>query len=171
MAAGAVQPLNPLAWLGAPALACVGASLLFTVPLEIAGIGLPQPVFALVTAFAWALIRPSVAAPFVLAFLGLFEDLLSGGRLGLWPCALLAAFGAASIARPVLSGQSFWTLWGWYLGASALAFAVAFALTTVVAGHAPDLVGVVMQYAATGALFWFAWRLIEVYEDADVRFK
>lgn len=171
MAAGAVQPLNPLAWLGAPALACAAASLVFTAPLEIAGFGLPMPLFALVPAFAWGVIRPSLAAPFVLVLLGLFDDLLAGGRLGLWPCALLAAYGAVCLARPVLSGQSFWTLWGWYLGACALAFGVAFTLTTLAAGHSPDLLGLATPYAATGALFWFAWRLVEAYEDADVRFR
>lgn len=171
MAEGAVQRLNPLTWLGLPALACVAASLLVAAPLEVSGFGLPEPVFALVPAFAWALIRPSVAAPFVLVLLGLFEDLLVGERLGLWPCALLGAYGAACLARPVLSGQSFWTLWGWFLGANALAFALAFALVTLAAGRAPDLAGLILQYAATGALFWFAWRLIDTYDDADIRFR
>jgi rod shape-determining protein MreD len=171
MASGAVQPLNPLAWLGAPALACVAASLVFAAPLEIAGFGLPRPVFALVPAFAWGVIRPSLVAPFLVVLLGLFEDLLTGGRLGLWPCALLSAYAVASFARPILTGQSFWTFWGWYLGAVALAFVVATGLMSAVAGRVPDLVGIILQFAATGVLFWFAWRLIEAYEDADVRFK
>jgi rod shape-determining protein MreD len=171
MAAGAVQPLNPLRWLAAPALACAGGVLLFAAPLEALGLRLPEPVFALVPAFAWAIIRPSILAPFALLILGLFQDLLWGNPLGLWPLALLAAYGVTSAVRPALSGQSFWTLWAWYLAAITVAFALALGLIWLMAGEAPDLLGLGLQEAVTGLLFPLAWRLIDAFEDADIRFK
>jgi rod shape-determining protein MreD len=112
-----------------------------------------------------------VLAPFALLALGVFDDLLWGNRLGLWPAALLTAHAIAAAARPVIAGQGFWTLWGWYLGASGAGFLVAVGLTLASAGEAPDLAGLAIQMLATGAMFWFAWKLIEIYEDADVRFK
>jgi len=171
MAAGAVQPLNPVRWLAAPALACMGGSLLFAAPLEVLGLRLPEPIFALAPAFAWAIIRPSILAPFALLVLGLFQDLLWGNPLGLWPLALLAAYGVTTVARPALSGQSFWTLWAWYLATITAAFALAFALTWVMATEAPDLLGLGLQAAVTALLFPLAWRLIDAFEDADIRFK
>jgi rod shape-determining protein MreD len=171
MPAGVVQPLNPLIWLGAPALACAAGSLLLTLPVEIAGVGLPQPVLAMIPAFAWAVIRPSLLAPFVLILVGLFQDLLWGDRLGLWPSALLAAYAIGVAARPLLAGQGFWTHWGWYLGALGAGFGVAVALTFFTVGQAPDPGGLAIQVIATAAVFWPAWRLIETYEGADVRFK
>ncbi len=45
---------------------------------------LPEPVFPMAPAFAWAMIRPSVLAPLVLLVMGLFLDLLWGGPIGLW---------------------------------------------------------------------------------------
>jgi len=171
MAAGAVQPLNPVRWLAAPALACMGGALLIAAPLEALGLRLPEPIFALAPAFAWAIIRPSILAPFALLVLGLFQDLLWGNPLGLWPLALLAAYGLTAVARPALTGQSFWTLWAWYLAAITAAFALAFGMTWLMAGEAPDLVGLGLQAAATALLFPLAWRLIDAFEDADIRFK
>jgi len=171
MVAGAVQPLNPFVWLGAPALACAVGAVVLSAPLTIAGVGLPQPALGMVCAFAWGIIRPSVMAPFALLVLGLFDDLLWGNRLGLWPAALLTTHAVAVAARPVIAGQGFWALWGWYLAACAAGFAVAVGLTLGASGQIPDLAGLAIQSLATGAMFWFGWRLIETYEDADVRFK
>jgi rod shape-determining protein MreD len=171
MAASVVQPLNPLAWLGAPALACAAGSMLLAIPVEIAGIGLPQPVLAMLPAFAWSVIRPSILAPFVLILLGLFQDLLWHDRLGLWPSALLAAYAIGASARPLLVGQGFWSLWAWFLAALGAGFAVAVALIFLATGQAPDPIGLAIQVLATAVVFWPAWRLIEFYEDSDVRFK
>ena len=171
MADGAVQPLNPVLWMGLPALACAAGAIMLAAPLEIWGLRLPEPVFGLVVAFAWAFIRPSFLAPIALVLLGLFQDLLWGNVLGLWPLALLAAYALTAAARPALIGQSFWTLWAWYLGAVTAAFALACALVWIGAGHAPDLMSLGLQWAASALLFVFAWRLIEAFEDADVRFR
>jgi rod shape-determining protein MreD len=171
MAAGVVQPLNPLIWLGAPTIVCVLAAVVLSAPVTIAGVGLPQPALGMICAFAWAMIRPSVLAPFALLALGLFDDLLWGDRLGLWPAAFLTAHAVTLAARPVIAGLGFAALWGWYLAACASGFAAAVALTLVTAGRFPDLWALAIQLLATGAIFWFAWKLIETYEDADVRFK
>jgi rod shape-determining protein MreD len=125
----------------------------------------------MICAFAWGAIRPSVLAPFALLALGLFDDLLWGDRLGLWPAALLTVHAVVSGARRVMAGQGFWTLWAWYLAACAAGFGVAVALVVAASGEAPNLLGLVLQFATTGALFWLAWKLIETYQDADVRFK
>jgi rod shape-determining protein MreD len=171
MAAGAVQPLNPIQWLVAPALAAILAAMLFAAPLEAWGLRLPEPVFGLVLAFAWASLRPSVLAPFALLAVGLFQDLLWGDLLGLWPLALLAAYALTASARAVLVGQSFWTLWAWYFAAVAAAFGVAALLVWFHGREIPDLIGLGLQAAVTGGLFPVAWRLMNAFEDADVRFR
>jgi rod shape-determining protein MreD len=171
MAAAVVQPLNPLVWLGLPALVSAAATLVFAAPIEIAGFGLPQPVFAMTCAFAWAVIRPSILAPFALVVLGLFDDLLWGDRLGLWAIALLSAYALTASSRRLILGQGFWALWGWYLAAGAAAFLVAAVLSLLTADRFPDVLGTGVAFAATGAVFWFAWKLIDIYDDADVRFR
>jgi rod shape-determining protein MreD len=158
-------------WLGAPMVASLGASIVFAVPLRVMGFQAPEPVFAMVPAFVWALARPSIVPPVALVLLGLALDLLWGGPLGLWPLCLLAAYALVFAARRILSGQEFVALWGVFAAACAVAFIVGLGLMTVRSGRVPSLLGVWLQFLVTAALFPFAWGLIERYEAADTRFR
>jgi rod shape-determining protein MreD len=165
------RPLNPLFWLGGPMLICVLATVLLATPLRVFGLALPEPVFPLAMAFAWAVIRPSILPPFALLALGLFLDVFWGGPQGLWPLCLLAAYAAVLAARRLIMGQDFLFMWGWYGLVIAAAFGAGFVLMSMDAGAPPNVLAVVWQYLATLALFPFAHRLVERYEDADVRFR
>ncbi|HWF00822.1 MAG TPA: hypothetical protein VG248_13560 [Caulobacteraceae bacterium] len=166
-----VEPLNPVAWIVAPAAAAALVSLALATPLDFFGLRLPEPAVGMVCAFAWAVIRPSMLAPFALVALGLFEDLLWGTPLGLWPVALLAAYGATLAVRSAAAGEGFWARWAWYAGACAIGFAAAFLFRSGAAGAPVNLVAIGLQAVPTLLLFWFANRLIERFEDADVRFR
>jgi rod shape-determining protein MreD len=163
--------LNPILWLGVPMALCVAATVVLALPIRIFGLRLPEPVFALVPAFAWAVIRPSVLPPFALVVLGLILDALWGGPLGLWPVCLLCAYAPILVLRPILSGQEAWILWAIYAAVCGVALAVGLAAITLRAGAMPGLIGVFWQWLASAALFPFAHRLITRYEDADVRFR
>jgi rod shape-determining protein MreD len=171
MASPTVQPPNPLAWLVAPALICIVASVVLATPVELFGLRPPEPVWAMAPAFAWAVIRPSFLPPIALLLMGAFLDALWGGALGLWPLCLLTLYGLVLLARPIMSGLGFWSLFVWYLTACAVAFGLGALLTSMASGTVPNLVGVGLQFAVTGALFPLAWRLIDAFEDADVRFR
>jgi rod shape-determining protein MreD len=168
---GQSQPLQPWVWLGVPMLACVLATLLFAAPLKIFGVNLPEPVFAMVPAFAWAVIRPSLLGPFALLLLGLFNDLFWGGPLGLWASSLLIAYFGALIARNLIMGQSARVLWGWYAFMTFLTFASAYLFSLFDAAIVPNLTATVLQFAVTAVLYPLANRLIDRFEDADIRFR
>lgn len=165
------QPLQPLVWLGAPMLLSIGATVLLAAPLRVFGFGLPEPVFPMVLAFAWAVIRPSVLGPFALLLLGLFSDLFWGAPIGLWPLSLLICYFGALISRNLMAGQSSGVLWGWYAALTAAAFACAYAVTVIVSGNKPGLGATALQLIVTAALYPIANYLIERFEDADVRFR
>ena len=164
-----LQPLNPLDWLLTPAALCAAASLLLTLPIKVFGLQLPEPVFAMGPAFAWAVLRPSMLPPFALVGLGLFQDALWGGTTGLWPLCLLLVYGLAFSVRRVLSGEDFWALGAWYGAIIAIAFAAGLLLTTVASGGIPSIVGVALQFLATLVLFPVTWLLIDRFEDAAGR--
>jgi rod shape-determining protein MreD len=168
---GGTQRLDPLIWLGLPLLAVIIPTVLLAAPIRIFGLGLPEPVFALVLAFAWPAIRPSMFAPFLLVLLGLFLDLLWGGPLGLWPLALAVVYGLVLAIRPTLTGRDGVFMWVWYAVACLLAFGVGAVVTLVKDDHAPSLISLFWQYSVTVLLYPFADRLIERFEDADVRFR
>jgi rod shape-determining protein MreD len=123
---GGARPLHPGRWLGVPALFCVLATIAFAAPIRIYGLQLPEPVFAMVPAFAWALIRPSILAPFAMLLLGLFLDMFWGGPTGLWGLSLLVAYATALIARNMMTGQSRPMMWAWFGGVTAVAMAAGF---------------------------------------------
>jgi len=167
----AARPLNPGSWLMLPALAVALLSFLLSVPLTVAGFGLPEPVLAVGLAFAWASIRPSVAAPVVLLLLGLFLDLLWGAPLGLWPLSLLLTYGAVAGARPLMAGQGYVATWAWYLAAVAVALGSAYLFTTMDARVRPHIWAVLSQALVTGLLYPVVARLVDQFEDVDPRFR
>ena len=164
MSVGRTRPVSPAAWILGPAAAAFGASLLLATPLQVAGLRLPEPVFAFVPAFAWALGRPSMSAPLALVILGVALDFLWHTPTGFWAMCLLVVYALTFFSRRMLAGQEVWALWGAYGVSCAGAMLVGFALTAFRAGIAPSLVGVALQLAVSVALFPFAWRLIERYE-------
>lgn len=165
------QGLNPWVWIGLPALQVLAATLVFAMPLRVFGLQLPEPVFAMVPAFAWAAIRPSVIAPFAVLMLGLSLDLLWGGPMGLWSLCLLLTYGLALAGRNMMAGQGHVALFVWYAGLAALSFGLGWLVTALSVGAAPTLIGLALQYLATVALYPLAQRLIDLFEDADVRFR
>ena len=110
-----MQTLAPWSWLGLPALAAVAATLLLAAPVRVFGFPLPEPVFAVALAFAWAAIRPSMLGPAALLLLGLFDDFLWGGPLGLWPFALVCVYGLTLGGRALMAGQGPVVMAAWYV--------------------------------------------------------
>ena len=166
------RSMNPIGWLGLPMLACILATVLFATPIRIFGISLPQPIFPLAIAFAWALIRPSILPPFALLLMGLFLDVFWGGPQGVWPLCLLTAYAGVLFVRRLMAGQDYIVVWAWYVAATLSAFAVGYGLMMMATGVAPNLIAVGWMYVLpTLLLFPFARRLTLRYEDADVRFR
>ena len=168
---GAVRVVGPTQWSVYPALVVLASTLLLATPIELFGLKLPEPVLPMVLAFAWPLIRPSMAAPAALLLVGLFLDLFWGGPVGLWPLCLLAVYGAVLASRNLLAGQEVRVLFGWYGLATLGAFLMAYLIVTVRAGNAPSVLALLGQVLPTLLAFPAAAWLIERFDDTDVRFR
>ena len=78
---GGARPLAPWRWLGVPLVQCLVLTVLFSLPFRAFGLSLPEPIFPMVPAFAWAVIRPSILAPVGVLIMGLFLDVFwASGR-------------------------------------------------------------------------------------------
>jgi rod shape-determining protein MreD len=165
------RTLDPLRWLGVPLLQVMAATVLFGIPLRLWGLQLPEPVFAMPVVFAWAVIRPSVLAPMGILIMGLFLDLFWGGSMGLWPLCLLIAYGVLLAGRSMMAGQSRTILWVWYGIVEGIALLSGYLFIMLDDRSMPSFASVGWQYLATLVLFPFAYRLIDMFEDADVRFR
>jgi rod shape-determining protein MreD len=149
----------------------IGATILFGIPLRVFSLQLPEPIFPMALAFAWAVIRPSVLAPFAMLLMGLFLDIFWGGPLGLWAICLLIAYGGALAARSMMAGQNRAILWAWYGLTTATAMVAAYLFVMLDSKSTPGLIAMAWQFLATIVLYPFAQRLIDLFEDADVRFR
>ncbi len=165
------QGLQPLQWLAAPALAALAATVLLGVPIRAFGLALPEPVWPMAPAFAWAVVRPAVLPPLLLLVCGLFLDLFWGGALGLWPTALLLCYGLTFAARQLIAGSTTAALFGWWATALLFAFTAAYLAAMLDSRVAPSLVATGLQFAFTLALFPLARIMIDRFEDADIRFR
>lgn len=163
--------LDPWSWLGWPLVIALVLTTLLAIPMRLWGLQLPEPVFPLLLAYAWAVIRPSILAPFGLLLMGLYLDLLWGSRLGLWGVGLLLAYGFVLGTRSMMAGQSKPMMWAWYGAAGAVGMGTVFLCTMLQVNETPSLLAVGWQYLATILLYPFADRLIDRFEDADVRFR
>ena len=87
------------------ALLPVGSAILLTIlvnlPVSLMGGLFPAPILALPAIYFWALVRPDLMSPFAVLFIGVLEDLLSGGPPGLWAAGFLAAYALADRQRDI----------------------------------------------------------------------
>ena len=158
-------------WIGYPALIAAAATILFAIPLRLFGLTLPEPVWPMVLAFAWPLIRPSMLAPAVLFGLGVFLDFFWGGQTGMWALSLLLIYGAMLLASKYLAGQATIVLFALYVASTGMAFFLAYMITTLSLGNAPSILAVMGQVVPTLLLYPLADWLIQRFDDADVRFR
>ncbi|HEV2530139.1 hypothetical protein [Phenylobacterium sp.] len=167
----AVRSLEPWRWLGVPMVQALGVTVLFAIPLQLWGLQLPEPVFPMAAVFAWGVIRPSILAPVAAVIMGLFLDILWGGAVGLWALILLIAYALVLGGRSMTAGQSRGAMWIWYAVVTALAMGAGFLIVALRDKAMPSLLATAWQYLATIVLYPFAYRLIDMFEDADVRFR
>ena len=60
---------------------------------------------------------------------------------------------------------------GVYIGVTGVVLVAGFLFMMLHGGATPNLVGLIWQLLATGLLYPFAHRLIDRFDDADVRFR
>lgn len=75
------------------------------------------------------------------------------------------------VSRSFLIGQDTVVLFAWYAACCGLAFLLAYAVVTIIARNPPSLLSLIGQVVPTLLLFPFADRMIERFEDGDVRFR
>ena len=69
------------------------------------------PSFALMAVYYWSLYRPDLMPPIAIFLVGLYQDLLSGGPLGLWALIYLMVYGIIVSQRLFFIGKAFFAIW------------------------------------------------------------
>ncbi len=146
-----------MGWIFIPALLALAGTILLAAPVKVFGLQLPEPLLPMVLAFAWPLIRPSMLAPAVLFVLGFLIDGILGHRFGL--------------ARSFLIGQETPVLFFWYALCTTSALILGYVIEALAAGNAPSILSFLGFLIPTLLLFPLADRMIERFDDGDMRFR
>lgn len=99
-----------VAFFGALSFAIIGA-LIYAAPLGVARFDAPMPWLPLLPVFFWGLLRPDLLRAVSAFAIGLFQDIVSGGPLGVWALTYLVAFAVIAPQRDALAGQTPSAVW------------------------------------------------------------
>jgi rod shape-determining protein MreD len=136
-----------------PALSAVLLVMLVNLPVTLTGGLFPAPLLALTAIYFWALVRPDLMPPYVVLFVGLLEDLLSGGPAGIWATGFMAAYALVDRQRENLAGLAGIAAVLGFAVAMAVAATATFVLTWIMYMRQPPLAPLLLASVFT-ALFY-----------------
>lgn len=87
------------------------AALVSVLPLRVPGYAALAPAFTLMAAYHWTIYRPDLLPPSLLFGIGLAEDLLTGGPVGVTPLLLLLTRAAVLKYRRYFVNRGFIFVW------------------------------------------------------------
>lgn len=150
-----------------PVVATALFVLVVLLPVRLPGLADVTPALPLIGVFFWALNRPEGVPPLLaqltVFLLGLFEDLMSGGMIGVNALTLLLVFvGVASQGR-FFHGKSFVVTWWGFMLVAGLAAIGNWAVVSGLYGVLLDPLPVLFQYVLTVFLYpavsWILFQL------------
>jgi len=84
-----------------------------------------MPLLPLIAIFIWSSLRPRFMPPFVIFAIGLMQDLITGGPMGIWALAYLAALMFLRVRKEEGVVREIGPVWLRFLGVTAIATVVA----------------------------------------------
>ncbi|VAV97890.1 hypothetical protein MNBD_ALPHA06-988 [hydrothermal vent metagenome] len=121
---------------------------------------IPMPLFPLMAIFFWAMSRPQLMPPIVVFAIGLIQDLLTGGPLGLWAFAYLVSYTVMITQSDAFAGRGGAMLWAGFalmvastMAAAALAGGLVMSWKVDVAHLLAQGVATVLVYPLAGQFF------------------
>lgn len=132
-------------WLGLLGfvISCFVALLVEAISMRVLGAGVPFPNCVLVALFIWSIRRPWFLNPLVLLVVGLLHDLFSGGALGIWALAYLAAFSLVRDREADGMGADFGPLMARFCVLTAIVMGVAWGAGSFSTGFAVPMLGLI----------------------------
>jgi rod shape-determining protein MreD len=111
------------------------------------------PAFGLMAVFYWSVYRPDLLPALAVFSLGLLQDLIGGGPLGITAVIFLGTYGIVLNQRKVFLGKPFAMSWWGFMMVAISADAVRWLLSSILAGRALEPHRIVTELGATILLF------------------
>lgn len=127
--------------------------LILALPVRFAEGFVPTPLLPLVVVFFWSIYGPSYMPAASTFLMGLLQDLLTGGPLGLWPAVYLSTQYIVLSQRSYFIGREQKVVWIGFTFAAAGAALILWLVMSLMSETLLPLGGLVYQMVATVALY------------------
>ncbi len=152
---GAARSLSPMAF--TMLLIMVGM-----VPLRVPNLAPVMPALGLIAVYFWLVHRPESMPAWAVFLVGLVQDLLGGGALGVGVFVLLVVYAALAGQRRFFTRGSFFLMWLTFLPIAAGAFFLNWMFNSLIADTALDPRPAAFQYLTTVAFYpCVAWVFVQ----------
>lgn len=111
------------------------------------------PAFALMAVYYWAAHQPETFPPYAVFAVGLLQDLLSAGPIGLWAFTYVVIYGVVQTQRLVFAGRVPLVLWTGFALTALLAGTIAWSVASLYYARVLPPGPVLLQLIVTVALF------------------
>lgn len=143
-----------------PVATTILAALVSILPLRIPGYAALTPAFTLMAAYHWTIYRPDLLPPLALFAIGLIEDLLVGGPVGVTALLLLLTYVAVLSYRRYFVDRTFPFVWTGFTLLAIVAMLGLWALHCLLEGVLLDLRTTLFRAVLTIAIFPLASFLL-----------
>ncbi len=123
--------------------------LLSCMPVSLTGGMVPPPLLGFMPVYFWCLIRPDLMPPAVAFAVGLAQDLLTGGPVGLWTASFIASYAFVDRQRDSFAGLAgIGAILGFAL-AMLIVSGAAYVIAWVYFWHVPPVTPLLLQVAVS----------------------
>ncbi len=137
----------------APTLLGVIGVMILAAPVRLFEGFAPTPIFPLVIVFFWSVYGPDYLPPFSVFLIGLLQDLLTGGPLGLWAAVYLVTQFIVMSQRAYFLGREQKVVWIGFAFASAGAGLILWLVMSLMSGALLPVRLLLLQLVATVAIY------------------
>ncbi|MCC7017040.1 MAG: rod shape-determining protein MreD [Rhodospirillales bacterium] len=142
-----------------PAAVTLALVLLAAVPLHVPGLARIMPLLALIGVYHWTAYRPDLMTAPVVFAIGVFQDIVGGGPLGLYAAVFLLVHGGIVSQARFFVGKGFVVLWFGFALMSAAAAVIAWVVMVLFNTALMDPWTLLYQYLLTLGVFPILSRL------------
>ena len=153
MIAARAENLSRFAKAMTPTVLGVFGVLLLATPLRLFEGVAPMPLIPLVVIYFWSIYSPSYLPSVSVFLIGLFQDLLTGGPLGLWPAIYLFVQYIVLSQRNYFQGREQRVVWLGFTVSAFLAALCLWLIMSLMSGGLLPVWGLAVQMTATVAVY------------------
>lgn len=143
-------PYGPMVW---AVLSLILALSFYAAPLRIANGPDLMPMLPLMTLFIWSTVRPRFIPPIVIFVIGILNDVLTGGVLGVWALAYLVSLTIARSRDEDGPTREFGPVWIRFLVVLAIAIPVAWSAGSLAIGQPAPVRPLLIEGVASALMF------------------